>query len=82
MYLHNAVEAPDASVPVQAVAMEDAVTPESLNAIETTAGTPDGENDNFKGGWTNETPKALADPVPTQDAIAIPATPATDEQAN
>lgn len=57
---------------IQAVEMaaEDA-SPEALNAIETTAGTPSYDpNDTFTGGFTNEAPKALADDPPS----VLPAT--------
>src|SRR5262245_43508676 len=57
----NAVQAPE----VQAVAVEDSISPEDLNAIETTAGTPSFDpNDTFTGGFTNQAPKALADDAP------------------
>ena len=72
----NAAPAAD----VQAVAMEDIVSPEDLNAIETTAGTPSFDpNDNFSGGFTNLAPKGLEDDMP---AAAPVQTMATEEQAN
>ena len=68
---------------IQAVAYEDTVSPQDLNAIETTAGTPSFDpNDTFTGGFTNEAPKALADDVPAIDAAAPVQTPATKQQAN
>ncbi len=72
----NAEQAPE----VQAVAVEDAVSPEDLNAIETTAGTPTFDpNDTFTGGFTNVAPKGLEDDAPA----ALPVqTMATEEQAN
>lgn len=70
----------EAQPEVQAVAAEDTVSPEDLNAIETTAGTPSFDpNDTFTGGFTNEAPKALADDVP---AVAPVETGVTEEQAN
>lgn len=63
---------------VQAVAMED-VSPESLNAIETTAGTPTFDpNDTFSQGFTNLAPKGLEDDV--QAAAPLPA--AQPDKAN
>lgn len=62
----------------QAVAMDE-ISPEALNAIETTAGTPSFDpNDKFSSGFTNEAPKALAD----QPATPPGSTPAIEEQAN
>lgn len=72
----NAQQAPE----VQAVAAEDSVSPEDLNAIETTAGTPSFDpNDTLTGGFTNVAPKGLEDDVP---AAAPVQTIATEEQAN
>ena len=68
---------------IHAVASEE-VSPEALNAIETTAGTPSFDpNDNFSGGFTNQAPKALADDAPALDA-AVPVQTVTgaQEQAN
>ena len=57
---------------VQAVANNEEMSAEDLNAIETTAGTPSYDpNDKFSAGFTNVAPKALADnPAP----VAAPAT--------
>jgi hypothetical protein len=72
----NAEQAPE----VQAVAAEDSISPEDLNAIETTAGTPSFDpNDTFTGGFTNEAPKGLEDDVPAATPVQ---TMATEEQAN
>ena len=76
----DSVMARNAEAPenVQAVAYED-VSPESLNAIETTAGDASFDpNDKFSAGFTNEAPKALAEP--TSAPVAAPAPVA--EQAN
>ena len=65
---------------IQAVAVEDTVSPEDLNAIETTAGTPSFDpNDHFSGGFTNEAPKGLEDNAPSAAPVQ---TMATEEQAN
>ena len=65
---------------VQAIAFEE-FSPEALNAIETTAGTPTIDpNDTFTGGFTDEAPKALRDPAAP---VATPVAPtAPQDQAN
>lgn len=63
----------------QDVAMDE-TSPEALNAIETTAGEPAFDpNDKFVGGFTDETPKALMDPVKKPAATPVQTAP---EQAN
>lgn len=65
----------------QDVALDDTMTAEQLNQIETTAGAVSFDpNDTFEGGFTNEAPKALEDDVPAAAAVIAPQAP--DDQAN
>lgn len=59
---------------IQAVASQDTITAEDLNAIETTAGTPSYDpNDTFTGGFTNQAPAALQDSEPVIETEPAPA---------